>query len=158
MPVPDFILELRAKIGHAPLWLPGTTALVHDDAGRILLGRRVDSQRWDLPSGIPEPGERLSAAVAREVLEETGVHVEVEALVAVFTPAPVTYPNGDVSAYVDHLFRCRFVAGQARVADDESLDVGWFAVDALPEPLGPRVPQLLERAAEHAATGRTLFD
>lgn len=158
MPVPDFILELRAKIGHAPLWLPGTTAVVTTPDGRVLLGRRADSGLWALPSGIPEPGERMSVAVAREVLEETGVRVAVEALVAVFTLPPVTYPNGDVSAYVDHLFRCRYLDGTPRVADDESLDVGWFAPDALPEPLAPRTPELLGWAADYAATGRTFFD
>jgi hypothetical protein len=30
-------------------------------------------------------------------------------------------------------FRCRAVSGEARVCDDESLDVGWFALDALPD-------------------------
>ena len=34
---------------------------------------------------------------------------------------------------MDITFRCRAVGGEARVNDDESLEVGWFAVDALPE-------------------------
>ncbi|MFF3144390.1 hypothetical protein ACFVRU_22365, partial [Streptomyces sp. NPDC057927] len=43
------------------------------------------------------------------------------------------YENGDTCQYMDTTFRCRAVGGEARVNDDESLDVGWFAVDALPE-------------------------
>ncbi|MFI7585443.1 NUDIX hydrolase [Spongisporangium articulatum] len=158
MPVPEFIVELRSHVGHAQLWLPGVTALVQDDAGRLLLGQRADSGRWALPSGIPDPGEGMAAAIAREVREETGVSVAVEALIAVHTVPPITYPNGDVTAYVDHLFRCRYLDGEAHVADDESLDVGWFAPDELPEPLAKRTPGLLSWAAEHASTGRTYFD
>lgn len=48
-------------------------------------------------------------------------------------PEPVTYDNGDVCQYMDITFRCRAVGGEARVNDDESLEVGWFAVDALPD-------------------------
>jgi hypothetical protein len=43
------------------------------------------------------------------------------------------YPNGDQAQYLDLTFRCRPVAGEARVNDDESLEVGWFAPDALPD-------------------------
>lgn len=43
------------------------------------------------------------------------------------------YPNGDRSADVSIWFRCRAVGGQARVADDESLEVHWFASADLPE-------------------------
>ncbi len=57
----------------------------------------------------------------------------VERVVLVQALEPVTYENGDTCQYMDTTFRCRAVGGEARVNDDESLDVGWFAVDALPE-------------------------
>jgi 8-oxo-dGTP pyrophosphatase MutT (NUDIX family) len=157
VPTPDFILRLRDKIGHDALWLPGVTAVVTDDAGRLLLGRRADNGLWALISGISEPGEEMGVAIAREVQEETGVVVEVTDLIAVRTVGPVTYPNGDVTSFVDHFFRCRAVGGHAHVGDDESLAVGWFAPDELPDPLSTSVPGLLELAAEQARTGRTWF-
>ena len=43
MPTPEFILKLREKIGHDPLWLVGVTAYIEDGDGRILLGRRADN-------------------------------------------------------------------------------------------------------------------
>jgi 8-oxo-dGTP pyrophosphatase MutT (NUDIX family) len=157
MPTPDFVLALRDMIGHHPLWLPGVTALVTDGRGLVLMGQRSDSGKWALPSGIPEPGEEMAEAITREVMEECGVEIEVTELIALTNVGPITYPNGDVSSYVDHFFRCRAVGGQAHVGDDESIAVGWFAPDALPEPVTPRVAVQLGLAAEHARTGRTLF-
>ena len=158
MPTPEFILALREKIGHDELWLPGVTALVIDEAGRVLLGQRADNGFWALPSGISEPGETMAGSCAREVLEETGVEVEVTGLISISTTEPVVYPNGDRTVFVDHYFACRPTGGQAVVGDDESLAVGWFALSDLPEPLGPATPRLIAEGEKFAATGRTLFD
>ncbi|MCX4976901.1 NUDIX domain-containing protein [Streptomyces sp. NBC_00620] len=133
MATPDFIHTIRATAGHQLLWLPGVTAIVFDDAGRVLLGRRSDTRKWSVIGGIPDPGEQPAAAAVREVFEETAVRCVVERVVLVQALAPVTYGNGDICQYMDTTFRCRAVGGEARVNDDESLDVGWFDVDALPE-------------------------
>ncbi|MFD8151015.1 NUDIX domain-containing protein [Streptomyces sp. NPDC059720] len=132
MATPDFIRTLRASAGHQLLWLPGVTALVFDDEGRVLLNRRADTRRWSVLGGIPDPGEQPAACAVREVYEETGVHCVAERVVVVQALQPVTYDNGDVCQYMDITFRCRAVGGEARVNDDESLDVAWFEIDALP--------------------------
>ncbi|MFF5253249.1 NUDIX domain-containing protein [Streptomyces leeuwenhoekii] len=133
MATPDFIRELRASAGHQLLWLPGVTALVFDDQGRVLLNRRSDTRRWSVIGGIPEPGEQPAACAVREVYEETAIRCAVERVVLVQALSPVTYDNGDVCQYMDITFRCRALGGKARVNDDESLEVGFFAVDALPD-------------------------
>lgn len=133
MATPDFILKIRASAGHQLLWLPGVSAVVLDDAGRVLLGQRADNGKWALISGMPEPGEQPAACAVREVYEETAVHIEVERVVMVHAGERVTFDNGDVCQFMDTTFRCRAVGGEARVNDDESLEVGWFDVDALPE-------------------------
>ena len=46
MPTPEFVLELRKKIGHDLLWLNGVTGCVLDDRVRLLLGRRVGHGLW----------------------------------------------------------------------------------------------------------------
>ncbi|SEE90818.1 NUDIX hydrolase [Ruania alba] len=135
MPVPDFVLELRRHVGTAPLWLSGVSAVVVDPDGRILLGRRTDTGRWAVVSGILDPGEQPAVAAVREVAEETGIHAEVESLVSVHSGEEITYPNGDRASYLDLTFLCRYRSGQARVGDDESLEVGWFRPDGLPEDL-----------------------
>ncbi|MFJ6657386.1 NUDIX hydrolase [Streptomyces sp. NPDC091377] len=133
MATPDFITTLRESAGHQLLWLPGVTAVVFDDEGRVLLNRRSDTRTWSLIGGIPDPGEQPAACAVREVEEETAIRCVPERVVLVQALSPVTYENSDVCQYMDITFRCRALGGEARVNDDESLDVGWFAVDALPD-------------------------
>ncbi|SCF20551.1 NUDIX hydrolase [Micromonospora mirobrigensis] len=132
MTISPYIARLRAHIGHDLLLLPGVSAVVRDDAGRVLLARRGDNGRWSIPAGLIDPGEQPADAVLREVLEETGVHVEIERVGGVATH-PVVYPNGDACEYLNVWFRCRPVGGAPTADGDESLEVGWFAPDALPE-------------------------
>jgi ADP-ribose pyrophosphatase YjhB (NUDIX family) len=132
MPTPDFILELRKKIGHDLLWLPGTTAVVLDADDRVLLGRRADNGVWTLITGILEPGEQPAVGMVREIFEETSVVAEVEHLAEVYAGAPMEFVNGDRAQFLTLNFRCRYVSGEAKVNDDESSEVGWFRLDDLP--------------------------
>jgi 8-oxo-dGTP diphosphatase len=131
MPVAPYIAKMRAHIGHDLLLLPGVSAVVRNDAGHVLLARRSDNGRWSVPAGVIDPGEQPADAVLREVFEETGVRAEIERVGGVATH-PVVYPNGDACEYLNVWFRCRAAGGDARVGDDESLQVGWFDPAGLP--------------------------
>lgn len=135
MPIPEYVQRIRAAIGHDLLWLPGVTAVVTDDRDRVLLGLRSDLHQWGLISGVLDPGEEPARGLRREIAEETAVDAEPVALVEVESSDTVQYPNGDVSVYLNLTFWFRYVGGEATVADDESLDVGWFELDQLPDPL-----------------------
>ncbi|MFE6052560.1 NUDIX domain-containing protein [Kitasatospora sp. NPDC056446] len=133
--VPDYVSALRAAVGPDHLlWLPGVVAVVRDGHGQVLLQRRPADGWWTPLSGILEPGEDPAAAAVREVEEETGVQVVVERLAMVTTSPPVRHGNGDRAQYLELVFACRPAdPGQVpRVCDDESVEVGWFALDALP--------------------------
>ena len=132
MATPDFISEIRATAGQQLLFLPGVTAIVFDDEGRVLLGRRTDTGEWAVIGGIPDPGEQPAECAVREVYEETAVRCEVERIVLIQTREPIQYPNGDICQFMDITLRCRATGGEARVNDDESLEVGWFDLDSLP--------------------------
>ncbi|MCW3820002.1 NUDIX domain-containing protein [Micromonospora sp. DR5-3] len=132
MPVSPYVARLRQHIGHDLLMLYGVSAVVTDDAGRLLLARRGDNGRWSLPAGMVDPGEQPADALLREVYEETGVRVAIERIGGVATH-PVRYPNGDTCEYLNVWFRCRAAGGVATADGDESVAVGWFAPDDLPE-------------------------
>ncbi|MDF0531722.1 NUDIX domain-containing protein [Tsukamurella sp. 8F] len=145
MPIPEYIRTIRRKIGTDLLWLPGVAAVVVDDEGRVLLGKRSDFGHWASPAGVLEPGEQPADAILREITEETGVTARIVDLVSVRTDDVVTYPNGDVSQYLSILFLCRYVSGEARVADDESTEVAWFDAGDLP-PMPPHQQERITRA------------
>lgn len=135
MATPDFIIELRRHVGHAPLWLSGSSAVVLRPGPRtrqVLLVRRADTGAWTPICGIVEPGESPELTVVREAAEEAGVVVEVERLVRVGVSRPITYTNGDQCQFLDHDFVCRWVSGEPRVCDDESSEARFFDVDDLP--------------------------
>lgn len=111
---------------------PTVSAVIFNDRGEILLHQRSDTARWTLVAGIMDPGEQPADALVREVREETGVEVVIERLAGVQLHE-ITYPNGDQCQMVNTWFRCRLLGGEARVNDSESLAVGWFPLDGLPE-------------------------
>ncbi|MBS9533664.1 NUDIX domain-containing protein [Mycobacterium sp. M1] len=132
MPVPAFIAALRTHVGHTPLWLIGTTAVVIRD-DHVLLVQRADNSWWTPVTGIVDPGEEPADAACREVTEETGVRAEPVRLAWVHTTPLITHVNGDQAQYLDHTFLMRWVAGEPYPADDESTAARGCALDALPE-------------------------
>ena len=115
---------------------PGVVRAGHEERGstslQILLVQRADSGAWTPVCGIVEPGERPDHTIVRESLEEAQVHVVVDRYLAVDVDDPLTYPNGDQCQFLNHVFSCCWVDGQARVGDDESSHVRWFDIDELP--------------------------
>ena len=145
MPLSPYIAGLRERIGDDLILLPGVRAVIVDDANRVLLARRSDTGRWHPIGGGVEPGEDPAEACRREVLEETGLTVDIVRLTGVYTSPEVVYPNGHRVRYVSTVFRCRPAAGEARVADDEATEVRWFAPDEIPD-IRPDVDRSLRHA------------
>lgn len=116
-----------------------TTAAVFDDQGRLLLQRRTDNGNWCLPGGSMEIGETAEESIVREVKEETGYDAEVKRLTGIYSDPELTtisYPNGDVAAYVSLTFECRVLGGEPMLSDETS-EVGWFSARELPQPFQP---------------------
>jgi 8-oxo-dGTP pyrophosphatase MutT (NUDIX family) len=135
MTIPDFVLQLRAKIGNDPLWLPGVTAVVtreRDGRRQVLLVRRADDGQWTPVTGIIDPGEQPAVAAEREVNEEAGVQAVATRLAAVDVLPPITYANGDRSQYLDLVFACDHVTGEPWPADGENTEAAFFDLDELP--------------------------
>jgi ADP-ribose pyrophosphatase YjhB (NUDIX family) len=112
--------------------VPGASAIVVDQHGRILLQRRRDNSRWALPGGVMEIGEDIGRTAAREVEEETGIEVELEHVVGVYSdPDHVfAYDDGEVRQEFSVCIACRMKGGQLRPGD-EALEASFFKPDEL---------------------------
>lgn len=116
---------------------------MRDGQDRLLLVKRghpPGEGLWSVPGGRVEAGESDAEAVARELLEETGLVVSVGALAGV-----VERPGPDGVTFVISDYAATAVGGTLRAGDDAA-DVRWVAVpdlDAL-----PLTPGLLEALRE----------
>jgi 8-oxo-dGTP pyrophosphatase MutT (NUDIX family) len=61
-----------------------------------------------------------------------GVTVEPISLALIDVSPTFTYPSGDSAQYLDLVFRCLHVSGDAHVGDDESTAIAWFSPHHLP--------------------------
>jgi 8-oxo-dGTP diphosphatase len=102
--------------------------VVVDDAGRVLVIKRRDNGRWEAPGGILERDEAFEEGVVREVVEETGVTVEVERLTGVY--------KNMTRSIVALVYRCRPLVGSAS-ATGESAAVAWITPEQVAERMLP---------------------
>jgi 8-oxo-dGTP diphosphatase len=110
-------------------------ALCRDDDGRILLCHIAPSvgagDLWTLPGGGLEFGESPSAAVLRELTEETGYQGEIDRMHAIRI-----------------VYGVRLIGGELRDEPDGSTDTcRWLTLD---EAKGLRLGELARRAIDHA--------
>ena len=108
--------------------VPAASAIVADDEGRLLLGKRTDSDLWTIPGGTLEPGETIAETAVREVKEETGIDVEVVSLVGIYSNPRhvVEYSDGEVRQQFSVCFACRRIGGDLATSDETS-EVGYFS-------------------------------
>src|SRR6476659_4428154 len=131
-----FIQEWMESIGEG---VPGYVtpkvavgAVVGNDRGEILLVQRADSGIWLYPTGWADVGYSASEIAVKEVAEETGIHCEVLGVLAVLDGLRLGFTRVPLYSVV---FHCRAVGGELKAHPLECSDAGWFAADAMPEPL-----------------------
>ena len=98
-------------------------AVIRED-GRMLVIKRRDNGNWEPPGGVLELNETPQEGVVREVLEETGIHVEVEQLTGVY--------KNMARGIVALVFRCKPSAGVERPSL-EATRVEWLTPDEVSE-------------------------
>jgi ADP-ribose pyrophosphatase YjhB (NUDIX family) len=111
----------------------GSSAVVVDGEGRVLLQRRSDSGNWALPGGAMDIGETFAESVVREVKEETGFEVRIERIVGIYSdPGHVfAYDDGEVRQEFNICLAATIVGGELSVSS-ESTDVRFVALNELP--------------------------
>jgi 8-oxo-dGTP diphosphatase len=117
--------------------------------GRVLIVRRARAPligHFSLPGGVVELGETMSAALARELMEEVGVEAEI---IAFNRHVEAIMPEGGrVRAhFVIASFVARWTRGEPRLSDEVDA-VDWIDPAAsLPSPTTPELGEILARAA-----------
>lgn len=131
--------------------VPSTTSVVLDDRGRIALVHRKDNGLWALPGGGMELGESIEDCAVREVLEETGLQVEITGLVGVYTnPRHVMkYDDGEVRQQFSLCYTTRLLGGELAF-DSESTDIAWVERDSISElPMHPSMKLRIDHYLEN---------
>lgn len=116
----------------------GAAAIIVNEQGQILLQSRADRDRWGVPGGCQELGERFEETVIREVKEETNLDVREEDLHLISLVSGKSrrneYPNGDVVINNTALYLIKNYSGELKW-DLESKEMKFFDIDNLPKNL-----------------------
>lgn len=155
----DEIIELSNTIGYPVftrlcmgvlqhkfvLLQDGAAAIIVNENGQVLLQSRADRDKWGLPGGCQELGERFQDTIIREVKEETNLDVNEENLELLDIVSGATrrndYPNGDVVINNTALYCIRKYSGELKW-DTESKEMKFFDLDNLPQ--NQNDPDLIE--------------
>ena len=114
----------RILVGVSGSVIPCVGAIVADGEGRLLMikrGHEPGAGLWSIPGGRIEPGESDAEAVVREMIEETGLTVEVGRLIG-----RVQRP-GLNGAVIDIRDYAATVTGGTLRAGDDAADARWVA-------------------------------
>lgn len=135
-----FRMALDDRISHIPFIQTGSSIIVRNEKGEILLQQRSDNGRWGLPGGCQDLGENLRTTAVRELFEETGIKVNEEDLILIDTLSGEarkrSYPNGDIVYNNSSLYLVDVNSNDIDInIDSESIRVEFVDVNKLPEPL-----------------------
>lgn len=114
----------------------GAAAIILNSKNQILLQSRADRDKWGLPGGCQELGERFQDTIIREIKEETNLDVKEEDLELVDIVSGESrrndYPNGDVVINNTVLYCIKKYSGELKW-DNESKNMKFFDTDELPK-------------------------
>ncbi|WP_243058121.1 NUDIX hydrolase [Nocardioides sp. SR21] len=161
-----YVAHLRAHPdgmtrGCRPDHVTASTVVLNGDGSAVLLTLHAKARRWFQFGGHCEPGDTtLAGAALREATEESGLAglvLDPEPVQLSEHAVPFCGPSEGGAGDVHHL-DVRFVAvapaGAEHAVSEESLDVRWWPVDALPEPEPDLVEAIaLARVRQSCSTG-----
>ena len=150
----SYLGRVRASIGDADTILfVGARGVVFDEHGRLLLIQRSDNYRWAIPAGAMELGESMQECAIREVWEETGLRAISLTPFAFYSAYTYTNDFGHTYQQILMSFRIDAWEGELVRQTEESVDAGFFPLDALPGQKSFIIEETLADLASFEATG-----
>jgi 8-oxo-dGTP diphosphatase len=116
---------MKREYPDAPLVGVGAIIIEGDRVVLVRRGHPPLAGEWSIPGGVLELGETLRQAAVREVLEETGLRVEVGELLGVYDRILRDAHGRTLYHYVLIDFLCRRISGDFQAADDAA-EARWF--------------------------------
>ena len=146
----NYILDLRALVGHRPLLQVGASVIVEDREGRILLELRTDNHCWGYPGGSVELDEVVEDAAKRELFEETGLIAHKLELFGIFSGKEThyIYPNGDEVSNVDIVFLCKEYSGTLKCQESEVSEIRYFSANEIPNNISKPLSVVIRKWVE----------
>lgn len=129
----DYIKWIRGKVGHEKIIIVYAGGCIFNKNGEVLLQKRADCNKWGFPGGAIELGETPEMAAIREVKEETGLDVEVDNLIGIYTDSDVICANGDKVHSICIGYEMSIVSGELICDENETLELKYFSLDNMPE-------------------------
>ena len=135
----SYIMDLRKKIGTAPIIMVGACILILNETNQLLLQHRKDNQCWGLAGGSMELGESLEEVAEREMVEETGLIPTSLDFFKTFSGKDFyyKYPHGDEVYNVVTAFICKNYNGYLKFDESEAIDIQFFDLTKLPSQISP---------------------
>ncbi len=129
----DYIKWIRGKVGHEKIIIVYAGGCIFNKNGEVLLQKRADCNKWGFPGGAIELGETPEMAAKREVKEETGLVVEVDNLIGIYTDSDVICANGDKVHSICIGYEMSIVGGELICDENETLELKYFSLNDMPE-------------------------
>lgn len=142
--------------GPSPRHSVSVAAAIFDDSGQhVLLIKRRDNGRWEPPGGVLELEESVAEGLRREVREETGAEIAIDALTGIY--------KNIRTGVVALVFRSR-VMTPCLADSEEASEIAWkplsFITEALSDPFAVRIVDAIHPQGPHVRShdGTKLLD
>jgi 8-oxo-dGTP diphosphatase len=101
---------------HSPKQIVSVSGYITNEAGEVLLVRNIHrSNTMEMPGGQVEEGETLEEAIHREILEETGITIQLDGITGIY--------QNITSGIICVVFSGQYVSGKVRPAEGETSEV-----------------------------------
>ncbi len=157
--VGSYVWKLRQALGSQRILVPSVWVMLLNKDGKVWLGKRRSGNEWGLFGGVLELGDSVPETACKEVLEETGVHIQPEELVfaGMNTSAAqtnYTYPTGDEVQFLASLFVVKTEAAITSNHDDEHTEFAQFDFNELPQDMNIQARNAAESIRRFLETGK----